>query len=150
MDINSDIEDAIKKNLPAAVGEALQSELAELKRLRSVEETLKELREAFGALKTHNSVLQTKVQRDEDYLVALRVLEERERNLKVVIAESRANNAETRVGDMKELIGMLFKGPLITKTLTGNLPAGVQQPSQYSSYGVGLTAPVTTTETTQG
>jgi hypothetical protein len=51
---------------------------------------------------------------------------------------------------MKELISTLFKGPMLIKTMSGNLPGGVIPASQYNSSGFATSVPVNTTETTQG
>lgn len=146
--ITKDIEDAIKKSLPAAVGDVLNKELLELKRLRLVENSYEDLKVVNKNLSDRILKLEFNAKTAAELDKQEAMIAEQARNLKVTIAEVNASNAINRVNDMKELVATVFRGPMVTKHLSGNVPVPVG--STGNAMGFVGTYPINTTETTQG
>lgn len=129
------IYDAIKKQLPAEVGNALQAELAELERLRQewpkcmqrTEELTKKL-QVVGEL---NVLLDGKLKAHEELTKREAAVKERElrqelRDLEVKLAEARRN-------DLMGVVQAVFRSPVYREFISEN--GSVPSP-QGGSYGV--------------
>ena len=143
--MSDEIADAIKKNLSQSIGEALQAELAELERLRKLEIEYKKLLEAKIKLQAEYAIATTALNKHAEMDAKLEALAVRERDLKVTLAESRAVAAEQRAMDIKELVGLVFRNPVTTRVMTGNLPGGVV-PGMNGNGSYSSSVPVNTNE----
>jgi len=120
--MDKEIEEIIRKNLPAQVGDVLQKELKELDKLRKQKETLvgekehllKKLDDAqmksleLAEIINNNKI---KVEQAEDVLRREVQLRSNERVLSYQLESSRE-----RVSDMKELVALAFRNPVLKKS----------------------------------
>jgi hypothetical protein len=141
-----DLKEVIRKSLPTAIGEELQSELKELARLRVLHTEHKELSVRYDALTERLAKYQ-----DLDSATA-KLASEKEAHriavsdLRVAIAENAVKEAEKRANVVTDLVGMIFKSPVMTKVTTGNIPVGVGGYGNGAGY-VSSQNPLSLTET---
>jgi len=120
--MDKEIEEIIRKNLPAQVGDVLKKELEELETLRglikSKEEMIKDIardRDMYRSdvMKVEKQLEEghEAIQKAEEILKREEQLKSDERILSYQLESSRA-----RVADMKELVGLAFRNPVLKKT----------------------------------
>jgi hypothetical protein len=143
--INQDILDTIKKNLPAIAGEMLLSELEELKRLKDIERKWKDQHTEAQNLKHQLDLARTRLDSQAEIDKKLLDIEMREREMKVKLLEKGLEEANKRADAITTLVSQIFRNPVVTKQLTGNIPVstggGGTSPGFVSQY------PTSTVET---
>lgn len=132
MSINTELQDAIRRNLPAEIGATLRGELESLATTREENARLKaQLKE----LNTKADELRAELQRSgavqaRDLAVSVREEEiaKREHAQEVFEAKLKAAEAEKRAQGLYELVALVFKNQQARETVFSNdsvvLPAG--------------------------
>lgn len=128
--MTDEINEIIKKNLPAQVGELLkqrldqaESDAKELIRYKQADtDKAKIIRELEETIKEY------KKQDDRNSKLELREkeVEQAERNRKVFEAELKLAEAEKRLADNTNFVGMVFKSPIFRKSTS--------ESTSYSTY----------------
>lgn len=138
MSLDQDILDVIKKQLPQQAGELIQSELADLDKLRAdsklfasrIDSLTREKADAMARLARADSEIRAHGALDErTSAVFLREMKQDLRDLEVKMAEQRRKDAY-------ELVQMVFRSPVYRERVTGTIPFPVEG-SPGSQYGAG-------------
>lgn len=137
-DLLSSINEEIKKHLPQQLGETLQKELA---RLKQVEAQLLDANDRVARLTVNLAAKDTRIQALESAVAAhgaldKRFLEVSQRENKADLLEKDVACAEARRKDIFDLVGMVFRAPVVMENLLGKLPVPVQG-SPSNQYGPG-------------
>lgn len=128
--MEKDLQEAIKKNLPAHVGETLQAELERLKKIEEDYTTLK------GTYKYTSDLSYEKDKEISNLKSVLEGLKEQKENLDAKEAELwkkekdlelreirisneivKRESAEKNAENMKEVIGIVFKNPVVQRSV---------------------------------
>jgi hypothetical protein len=146
--ITADIQAAIKANLPAQVSGVLQTELAELGRLRNENERLTRNAEIANQ---SNTKLQNQVESLTTQLKDHATLTAREsavvfRENTQALRDLEVKLADLRRKDAVDLVGMVFRSPVYRETVTANVNVAV--PGSGSNMGFISTMPESSTKTT--
>ena len=152
-DMTDEINEAIKKNLPAQVGDSLQQELAELKKLRAKSAT-----DDAKIIDLINNVAGWKLEADKmrDELNAHGKLAEREkavekRELTQSLNDLRVTLSNERRAEVVDLVRTIFRSPITTKSISGTVPVPVEGMHPGSGYsgnpGTVIPSMVSVTET---
>lgn len=114
MSLSEDVKKAIEKDLPNLVGKELQKYITEAEDLKAT----------YSNLLEENTRTRKLVDAQEQELAMLRGLNlsrlelaEKERDLKVVLAEAKAANSELLVRQAFDMVGMVFRNQTISKTI---------------------------------
>jgi len=113
-DINAQIQDLIRQHLPEEVGATLRQRLADAEvdaqAVKHMEDDLRLLRQSVYDLREQLSDIEA---REKELAAKADVMTDREkvvavRELRMEMVEQKAQFAERRVADMKEVVGMVF------------------------------------------
>ncbi len=152
MALETDIQDAIKKNLSAEVGEALRKRLTQADKdaqrvveLEAAYERWRADEKKHGDLTSREVAVTARESRVND----------RERELKHLdeIRDLKVKCADDRLGDLRQITAQVFSSPVFRRTVesSGQVPVYIPPGSQGNSQGYHATMPETktTTETTK-
>ena len=127
-----EIQDVIRKNLPAEVGEQLKKYLAaaDVWKQRS-EESAAKIAHLEGIIKGGNErivFLEGKLKMAGDLDKREKDVWDRECKMDVMRAQLEARNAEARLADIKELTAMVFRNPTYMKKTAeqNSVPVGIE------------------------
>lgn len=120
--VEKEIEEIIKKNLPAQVGEVLKTRLEQAERdTNTVKRQLEQIISKTATIVELEKTIADYKQFDErnsKLEVREKAVAEKERNYKVFEAELKLNEAEKRTNDAVNFVGMVFKSPVFRKTVS--------------------------------
>lgn len=141
MGLDQEILDVIKKQLPQQAGELIQSELADLDRIRSelkisvsrADTLAREKADAMARLARADSEI--KAHEDLSIRAAAVLLREQKKDLQ----DLEVRMAELRRKDAYELVQMVFRSPVFRERVTGMIPFPVEGSpgGQYGSASAG-------------
>lgn len=122
--MEKEIEEIIKKNLPAQVGEVLKTRLEQAERDANTvksqsEQIVSKTATILGLEKTISDYKQFD-NRNSALEAREKAVAEKERNQKVFEAELKLAEAEKRTADATNFVGMVFKSPIYRKTTFEN------------------------------
>lgn len=152
--MNTEITDAVKRNLPAQVSEVLLGELKELSELRASEVQRKAeivaLQKRLSDSQINNLSVDALTTREK--AAADKMAEAVKKELRIEITELQLKIANERRVEIKELVTALFRSPMRTETVNGMLPVPVTgNPGGMGvmgSPGYVINSPAITTTTT--
>lgn len=141
--LNKQIHEAITKNLPEQVGQTLKDELADLadyrekfpameNRIEKQKAKIVDLSAKIEFSETRNDELieENKLLRQKDISV-----QEQERNMAVILAELKMDEANERAHIVIDLVGTMVRNTEFRRSIirSGNHDVMVQQPSGYQN-----------------
>lgn len=136
MELTKELEQIIRNNLPAQVGETLQKVLAEgqeAKRLLEQKTTrIAELEGSLARLLAENEQLRAFKRESANLDARARGLDEEERNLKVQMLELQVKEAERRADVVTSLVDRFVRNVDVRRSITGPGEAVVVMPPQFS------------------
>jgi hypothetical protein len=145
--ITADIQAAIKANLPAQVSEVLQTELAELVRLRNENARITQntliLSKRFDDLQTQVESLTAQLK--DHATLATREASVTARENTQALRDLEVKLADLRRKDAVDLVGMVFRSPVYRETVAANVNVAV--PGAGGGMGYTTTMPETSTKT---
>lgn len=116
-----EIEEAIQKNMPNQVGVLLKQRLeqaeADAKSLENERELSKQKSEKIAQLEKTVSEYKSFDDRNSKLEARELAVTEKERNQKVFEAELKLNEAEKRITDNVNFVGMVFRSPIFRETV---------------------------------
>lgn len=132
------IQEVVRKNLPAEIGEQLKRHLSEAEGWKRERDSAKtELESAKASILQHMG----NVQKLEEALKLAgdldkreKVCRDRENRLDVTLANLKAAEAERRADAVTALAGQVFRNPRLVVNRTGNVPNPA--PGSYGTVGV--------------
>lgn len=140
VELMSQITKAINEQLPAQVGQVLKTRLAKAEKDAA---DLVTLRESFDAMKAERDSLLKRVADEKELLLRQKAIEVAAKEvdaklLKLEIHELKVAQADIRVKDMKEVVGMVFANNKFKYYESGSTsvpsgPHGVQSVGTYRS-----------------
>lgn len=111
--MGAEIEESIRKNLPANVGEILRKELAELDRLRNVDTINKDLakKNEYQAkeIQKNEAIVREYQSREADLVRRETEVKTKENDLEISILKIKLEEANKRADIGKELVSLVFK-----------------------------------------
>ncbi len=120
------IQEVVRKNLPAEVGDQLKKHLAEAestsRRLQAVEAELQEKRKALEQRDLAITELQIKLKAAGDLDRREKEVGKRENRLDVDAAQARAAAAESKTQAIFDLSSLVFRSPRIMRQISENVP----------------------------
>lgn len=126
--LNEDILDAVKKNLPAVAATELGKYIEQAEKDKNL---LPQTKAELDSYKAKYSA----IEKELAHYLALNLrkenIDEQERNLRVVLADAKATEAERRSKDIFDLVGVVFKNPVVRQNLSGIYPL----PQVRDNYG---------------
>lgn len=122
--MEKEIEEIIKKNLPAQVGETLRKTLEQGEKYKvELDATVHSFeceRKKVVALESRIDEYKKSDERNSKLEARETAVSEKERNQKVFEAELKLAEAEKRTTDATNFVGMVFKSPIYRKTTFEN------------------------------
>ncbi len=129
--INDAVSKAINENLPSAVAQELKQYIQDAEVLKASAENLRALLET-------NSKEREKLVAEVTELRKLNlkagVLDERHRNLEVMSAQMQMVESEKRADMLFGLVDKLLRNPVVTKSMSGNVPVAIPASNGCSGY----------------
>ena len=153
MKMLEEINESIKKNLPAQVGEVLIEQLNLLKeyKLKDIQKSEKigELQESLVSCNNEKNKLQVKIYMHEE--IDKREAAVKDRELKQDLRDLEVKFSELRRQDSIKLVELVFKSPTYQRVVSGNTPVPVEGSAgsngSYSTPGAVIQSPFSTVET---
>lgn len=151
MEVTQEVQDLIRKHLSAQVGETLQGELADLERLRKRDkqttEQLDSKRATIDSMTVSLDVANARLAKHEALDKRLEEIEKRERNHELSIMKAQLENERSNNLRLFELVGVIFRNPVVTETLSTSINRTEMHPTQ--GYQQSLPSSECSTKTTQ-
>ena len=141
--VNEKLDNALKEYLPVQLGETLQKRFKELeekeKELDNKTKELSKLSEKHGKLEQAYELKREELiscrKREEDILTREEEVSDREKRIDLQISEIKLNCAESRIEEIKDLVGQIFKPSVLKRTvsLSGETIIGGYDKDQYGN-----------------
>lgn len=153
-EIENEIKEAIKKNLPEHVGSLLAAELSDLARLRVAAKDLKVSLDLRTAERDDARATIAKLKENEktDASLETKKAEITNREFRLEITELQLRIANERREEIKTLVIQLFRSPVRTELVNGSMPVavpGMTGTGQFSgTAGTLMTGMINKTTTT--
>lgn len=137
MEMFEEINEAIKKNLPAQLGDILNEQLNLLAKykIKDIEnsEKIRLLQESYDSCVKEKNKLQTQIQTVDEITKRETLVKDRE--LKQDLRDLEVKFSELRRLDSVKMVELVFKSPIYTKSVTGSIPVAVDG-CNNGSYGI--------------
>lgn len=121
-ELSEDIKKAIEKNLPAEITKTLLEVLKEndtnKEKLKEQAFALEQKDSQIKSLSAQHAIDVQELARVHDFETRLKLLEHNERELKVYKAELQRDEALKRADEQNNLIGQLFKSPIVRRVVS--------------------------------
>jgi hypothetical protein len=115
-----------RKHLPEYVGKELREVISDRERLKAKVENqeiaINSFRSSQERLVEANESMQAQLSAHRDMDAKTSLLEERERNLEVALLKQKLECAAETNQKLFELVGLIFKSPIIKSEIHGNIP----------------------------
>ena len=135
-DLTADIREAIEKNLPKQVGDALQKQLHKLENMESANASL--IKERDGALDSFASLqatiddYQRQIQRHTE--IGIRERDVQAREIRQELNDVRLEEAGRRADLAKEFLTLVFRSPVTRQSITRSVPVAVDGTPAFGEY----------------
>jgi uncharacterized protein involved in exopolysaccharide biosynthesis len=137
--MEKELKEIIDKNLPAQVGERLQSRLAEIPKLESEKASIQGRVDGLTKelVSVNQQVQVLKHLNGKEQEIAAKELEVNEglRNQEIDILKVRLEESEKRVKEMHGLVMTVFKSPVYRKSYMNDLYSTYNAQGQYETTG---------------
>lgn len=115
MNISESLQKAIQENLPQLVGTELQQFIQDANRTSELYAKLKQENES---LRDWRDKAAKQIDGLEKLQLRKEILDEKERDLKVAVAESKADNSQALAKQAFEMVSLVFHNPIVTKLIS--------------------------------
>ena len=124
--LNEKLDNVLKEYLPVQLGETLQKRFKELeekeKELDNKTKELSELSKKHGQLEQAYELKRKELlscrKREEDIITREEEVSNREKRIDLQISEIKLSCAESRVEEIKDLVGQIFKPSVLKRTVS--------------------------------
>ena len=150
--MKQEIVDVIEKNLPSTVGTVLRARLEQAdhyeKLVEKLEGELKDQREVSFNYSKQIEMLKAQLAQHDSLADREEKVHERERAIDLTVALTRAENAERSKADLFQLVGMVFKSPVVKESVmtNGKIPVPASSNGLYPVTMQQSSSTVTTKE----
>ena len=119
--MEKEIEEMIKKNLPAQVGDTLKKRLEKADKDEQIiimlNDTIANHVKTISTLQEKGRIMEVKIKTDEDLTGREAAVSKRERDARVIELEYMLKASDMRAGEMAGFVGMVFKSPIFRRTV---------------------------------